>query len=148
VLAKQLAGGRVEEADLVPVPLDGHRAPDPAGRSGVVGAVHLDTAVEVDGAGAIAIGAEGLDGKREQGGSLLGEHGGNLALGGAVDAGVGPAGLPVVEGGLGLLQALEAEPLERRGLGVPDGRRHFPLPIVTPPKSQASDRPRHRTERP
>jgi hypothetical protein len=63
-------------------------------------------------------------------GLLLGEHGGHLALGGAVDAGVGPARLPAIQIGLALLgEVVEAQAFERRLLRVADGRFDFALPI-------------------
>ena len=127
MFAEQLAGGRVEQADLAAVPLDGDRAADPAGRRGVVGAVDLDAAVEMDGAGAVAVEAKGLDGEREEGGPLLGEHGGDLALRGAVDAGVGPAGLPAVEIRLGRGERLEAEPLSGVACVWPMADSTFPF---------------------
>jgi hypothetical protein len=57
--------------------------------------------------------------------TLLGEHGGDLAFGGAMDAGIGPA----VEVGLG--ERLEAQALEG-GLGMADRRLDFPLAIGIP----------------
>jgi len=72
--------------------------------------------------------------------SLFGKHRGDLPLGGAVDARVGPAGIPVIEVGLGVLEALEAQALERRALGVPDPRLDFPLPIrIADPTRQRGD---------
>ena len=127
VFAEELAGAGVEQAHLAAVPLDGDRPTDPPRRRGVVGAIDLDAAVEVDSARAVAVVAEGLDGEREEGGPLLGEHGGDLALRGAVDARIGPARLPAVEIHLGRVQGLEPEPLERRGLRVADGRLDFPF---------------------
>ena len=100
MLAQERAGGGIEEADVHAVPLDRDVAADPARRRGVVGVLDLDAAVEMDGAGAELVVAKRLDRQRPQGRPLLGEHGGDLALGGAVDARVGPAGLPAVEVGL------------------------------------------------
>ena len=61
-------------------------------------------------------------------GVALGKHRGDLTLGGAVDGRVGPAGIPAIEVGLGVLEALEAQALERRALGVADPRLDFSLP--------------------
>jgi hypothetical protein len=94
-LAEELPSGRVEQADLAAVPLDGDLTANLPGRAGIV--VDLDTAGEVDGPGAAAVVAEGLEGKRQPRRALPGEHGGDLALGGTVDVGVGPARLPAVE---------------------------------------------------
>ena len=46
-----------------------------------------------------------------------------------MDAGIGPALFPVIEIGLGLLQALEALPLERSFLGVSDAGFNFAFSI-------------------
>jgi len=73
---------------VVIVPLDGHHAPEPAGRRRIVGAGDFDAAVEVDGARAVLVVPKRLDGQRLQLRLLLGEHGGDLALGRAVDAGI------------------------------------------------------------
>src|SRR3989441_1339207 len=77
--------------------------------------------------------AKGLQRQREEMRLLLGEHGGDLALGGSVDAGVGPARLPAIEIRLSLpVEPLEAQALERRLLRVPDGRLDFALAIWIP----------------
>ena len=57
------------------------------------------------------------------------EHHGALALCGAMDARVGPARFPAVEIGLGCLDRLETQALQRRLLGVADARFHFAFPI-------------------
>ena len=115
-----------EEADVHAVPLDRDVAAEPARRRGVVGVLDLDAAVEMDRAPAELVVAKRLDRQRPQRRPLLGEHGGDLALGGAMDAGVGPAGVPAVEVGLRLGERLEAQALER-GLGMADRRLDFPL---------------------
>jgi len=126
MLAEELSGGRIQEADARGVPLDRDRAAEPAGRRAVVGVLDLDTAVEVDRARAEVVVAKRLDRQRQERRPLLREHRGDLALGGAVDPGVGPARVPAIEIGLGRLERLEAQPLEG-GLGVPDGRLHLAL---------------------
>ena len=82
VLAEQLAGRRIEEADVVVVPLHGDHAPEPARRRGVVGAGDLDAAVQVHGAGPVLVVAKGLQGQGPQVWPLLEEtkpgHGGVL----------------------------------------------------------------------
>jgi hypothetical protein len=110
VLAQQQAGRRIEEADVLVVPLHTDGAADPAGRRGVVRAADLDEAVEVDGALGEGVVAKGLDRQRAQVRALVGEGGPDLALGGAVDAGVGPALVPVIEPRLRLVERLEAQP--------------------------------------
>jgi hypothetical protein len=69
-----------------------------------------------------------LDRERQERGPLLGEHGRDLALRRAVDARVGPTGVPAVEVGLRLVEQLETQALERP-LRVGDRRLDFPLPI-------------------
>jgi hypothetical protein len=68
MLAEQLARGRVEQTDLPAVPLDGDGAPDPAGWGGIVGAVDLDAAVEVDRTGPIAVERKGSTGSASRAG--------------------------------------------------------------------------------
>ena len=84
------------------------------------------------GALAVLVITEGLDGQRQQERPLFGEHDGDLPLGGAVDARVGPARFPVVQVGLGFLEALEAEALQRRFLGVAYAGLNLPLSIRMP----------------
>ena len=82
----------------------------------------------MDGPRAELVVAKRLDGQRLERGPLLGEHRGDLTRGGAVDAGVRPAGVPAVEVGLSRFEGLEAQALER-ALRVGDRRLDFPLPI-------------------
>src|ERR1039458_9764889 len=70
-------------------------------------------AVEMDGAFSVLVIAEGLDRQRQQGGSFFGEHGRDLPLGGAMDARVGPVRFPILQVGLRLLRAFEAQALQR-----------------------------------
>src|SRR2546426_8617292 len=133
MLAEQFTGGGSEKTDVVIVPLDGDLAPEPARRRGVVGTGDFHAAVEMDRPRPVLVVAKGLQRQREEMRLLLGEHGGDLALGGAVDAGVGPARLPAIEIRLSLLvEPLEAQALERRLLRVPDGRLDFALAIWIP----------------
>jgi Family of unknown function (DUF5372) len=62
------------------------------------------------------------------------EHGGNLTLGRAVDAGVGPTLFPAIQIGLRFLQALETHPFERCSLGVA-GRSLIPLSLCPKPST-------------
>src|SRR5438093_9622777 len=74
-----------------------------------------------------------------QRGPLFGEHRGDLALGGAVDAGVGPAGVPAIEIGLSRVELLEAQSLER-GLGMADGGFHLAFAVgITDATGQRDD---------
>jgi hypothetical protein len=88
--------------------LDRQGIPDPAGRWGVVGILDFDAAVEMDRACAELVVAKRLHRQRQQGRPFLGEHGGHLALGRAVDAGISPALLPAIEIDLGRVRVLEA----------------------------------------
>jgi len=71
-------------------------------------------------AGGELVDPEGLDGQFHQRRLLFGKHGGHLALGGAVNARVGPVVFPAVEVGLSVFEALEAQALQRRVLGMSD----------------------------
>ena len=79
---------------------------------------HFDAAIEVHPAFPELVMAEGLQRQRRQGRLLFGEQGGYLALGGAVDARIGPVGFPTIQVGLGLFQAFKAQSFEWRILGV------------------------------
>ena len=81
------------------------------------------------GAAAVLVVAERLERQRAERRALLGEHDGDLALGRAVDAGIGPAPLPAVEIRLSDVEPLEAEAAQRRLLGVADGRLDLALAI-------------------
>ena len=61
VLAQQLVGFGIEQADEQLVPLHAHRAPDPAGRRAVVGGFDFDAAVQMQNAFAVLVVAEGFD---------------------------------------------------------------------------------------
>ena len=60
VLAEELSGSGVEQADVGAVPLHVDAATDPAGRGTVVGRRDLDAAVEMHGAAAVLVVAERL----------------------------------------------------------------------------------------
>ena len=115
--------------DVHVVPLHVDAAADPARRRRVVGRGDLDTAVEVHGAAAVLVVAERLDRQRAERRAFLGKHGGDLALGRAVDAGVGPALLPAVEVGLGIVELLEAEAAQRGLLRVADSGLDLALSV-------------------
>ena len=128
VLAEELAGAGSSSRTWAPFHWTSTCRPiQPDGA--VVGGRDLDAAVEMDGATAELVVAERLEGQRAEGRALLGEHGGDLALGGAVDAGAGPALLPAVQVGLGGVELLETEAAERRLLGVADGGFDLALPV-------------------
>ena len=140
VLAEELAGVRVEQADVGAVPLHVDAAADPAGRRAVVGRRDLDAAVEMHAAVTVLVIAKRLERQRAEGRAFLGKHGGDLALGGAVDARIGPAPLPAVQIRLGLVEALEAEAAQRRFLGMADGGFDLALAVgIADPARQGDD---------
>ena len=130
MLAHELARRGIEEPHRDVRPLHLELPTDPAQRRAVVGRLDFDAAVEVHGPHAVAVVAKRLERDRPQGGPLLGKHGGDLALRGAVDARVGPALAPPIEVRLRRLERLEAEALERRPLRVADPRFDFPLALL------------------
>ena len=129
MLAQQLPGARIEQAHVRVVPLHLNAPADPARRRAVVGGFDFHAAVQMHRALAVLVIAKGFDGQRQQRRLLLGEHGRHLAFGSAVDARVGPALFPAVEVGLRFVQALEAQPFERRVLRVADAPFDFALSI-------------------
>ena len=84
--------------------------------------------------------AKRLEGERPQDRPFLGEHGRDLPLGGAVDAGVGPAGLPAIEIGLGVGKPRDAQPAERRLLRMADPGVDFAFPIGIANPARQRDR--------
>ena len=140
MLTQQLAGARVEEADVDVVPLHVDAAADPAGRRRVVGRGDFDATVEMHGAAAVLVVAERLERQRAERGAFFLEHGGDPALGRAVNARIGPALLPAVQIRLTVVEALEAESAQRRLLGVADSGFDLALAIgVADPTRQGDD---------
>src|SRR6185437_6497337 len=129
MLAQQLPRTWIQHPHYMAVPLHFHATADPAWRRTVVGGIDFDTAIQVHAPVAKLIHTEWLQRQWQQRRLLFGEHGGYLALGGAMDARVGPLSFPVIEIGLGLLQALKAQAFQGCVLGVPDAALDFPLPI-------------------
>ena len=68
-----------------------------------------DATAQMHGAAAVLIVAKRLERQRAERRTFLGKHGGDLALGRAVNAGVGPAPLPAVQTRLAVVEVLEAE---------------------------------------
>src|ERR1039457_1796229 len=95
------------------IPLHTDPPADPARRHAVVSGFDFHAAVEVHRAFTVLVIAEGLDGQRQQGLALFGEHGRDLPRGGAMDARVGPACFPMIQVGLRLLGAFETHALQR-----------------------------------
>src|SRR6185312_8207308 len=102
---------------------------DPAWWCRVVRGLDLDAAIEMHGAHPVAVITKRLDWQRLERRPLLGKHDGDLPLRRAVDARIGPVGLPAIEVGLCLIERLEAEAAERRLLRVADPSFDLPLPI-------------------
>ena len=124
MLAQELPGVRVQQADLVGIPLHLDAPADPARRRAVVGRFDFHAAIQMHRALAVLVVAERLHGQRLQRRPLFGEHGGDLPLGGAVDARVGPARLPSGPGRSELPPGFRSEVLSE-GYSW-HGRRLFP----------------------
>ena len=86
----------VEDANVEFVPLHSDQASDPAWGQAVVGGFDFDTTVQMHDPLAVLVIAKRFQGQREQGGFFFGKHGGDLPFGGAVNASIGAAGLPMV----------------------------------------------------
>ena len=114
------------------VPLHTDPPADPARRRAVVSRFDFHAAVQVYRAFPVLVIAEGLDGQRQQGRPLFGEHGRDLPFGGAMDARVGPVRFPMVQVGLRLLQAFEAHALQRGLLRMAHAALHLPFAIRVP----------------
>jgi hypothetical protein len=140
VLAQQLATERVDQSHVRGIPLHVNPASDPARRRAIVGGLDFDAAVQMHGPLAIEVIAKRLDRQRQQRRFLFGEHGGDLPLGRAVNARVGPALLPVIQIRLRLFQALEALTLQRRFLRVADAGFDLPFPVRISHAARQSDR--------
>ena len=100
MLAEQLARPGVEHPAGRPVPLDVDAPAEPPRRDAVEGGLDFDAAIEVDGPDTVLVVAERLERHGAEGGLFLGKHRRHLALGRAVDARIGPAGLPAIQIGL------------------------------------------------
>lgn len=136
VLTQELPGRRIHQADMQRIPLHVEPMADPARRGPIESRFHLHTAIEMDRALAKLVIAKRLDGQRTQGRSFLGKHGGDLALRGAMDAGVGPVRVPAIQIGLRGVDRLEALSVQRRLLRVADAGFDFALAIrIADPKS-------------
>ena len=129
MFTEELPALRIDDTHVQVVPLHRDALTDPARRHAVVRGLDFDAAIEVHAARAVAIVAKGLERERLQMRALLRKHRAHLTLGGAVDARVGPARLPLIEVRLRRLNRLEALAAQRRLLRVPDARFHFAFAI-------------------
>src|SRR5690349_20482666 len=102
------------------VPLHADSSANPSRRRTIICRFYFHAAVQMHGAFAELVITEGLDWQRQQGRPLFSEHGCDLTLGGAVDARVGPARLPMIQIRLRLLHAFETHALQWRLLRVAD----------------------------
>ena len=129
MLTQQLPRLRVDEPHVQVVPLHVDPLADPARRRAVEGGLDFDAAIEMHRAIAEAVVPKRLDGQRPQGGPFFGKHRGHLPLRRAMNARVGPVLVPAIQIGLGGLERLEAQALQRRPLRVADAGFDFPFPI-------------------
>jgi hypothetical protein len=129
MLAQQLSCFRMEQADMLSIPLHCHAAADPAWWRAVVGRFHFDAAVQMYRSFTVLVIAKRFQGQRLERRFFFGEHRGDLSLGGAMDSRIGPAFFPAIQIGLGFLQTLEAKPLQWRFLGMADTGFHLAFSI-------------------
>ena len=92
-------------------------------------------------AAAVLVVTKRLERQRAERRAFLGEHGGDLPLGRAVNARIGPALLPAVQIRLAVVEALEAESAQRRLLGVADGGFDLALAIGVADATRQGDDP-------
>jgi len=124
---QQLAGERVQDADMRCIPLHLNTASDPARRRTVVSGLDLHATIQMYGALTVLVVAKRFQRQWQQRRALFGKHRRHLPFGGAVNARVGPTLFPAIQICLRFLQALEAQPLERSLLRMTDARLDFAL---------------------
>ena len=129
LLAQELTRRRRQQTDVQVRPVHLDALADPAGRRGVVRGLDFHAAVEMDGAPPEAVVPKRLDGQWPEHRPFLGKHRSHLPLRGAVDARVGPVRLPAIQMGVRLLQALEAQSVQRRALRMANARFDFAFAI-------------------
>src|SRR5215470_16027334 len=94
---------RIENANVKGIPLDVDELADPTRRCAVVGCLDFHTAVQMHDAFAVLVIAKWLDRQRQQERLFFSKHGGDLSFRRAMNTGVGPTRLPVIQISLGLL---------------------------------------------
>src|ERR1051326_3989338 len=137
MFAQQLVGFGIENADVKRIPLDVDELSNPAWWNAVIGRIHFDASIQMNGAFAVLVVTERLQWQWKQGRLFFGEHCRYLTLGCAVNARVGPAPLPLIQIRLSLFETFETQSLQRCLFGVADARFHFSFAI------RISDATRH-----
>src|SRR5215469_14663233 len=129
MLAHELTGLWVEDANENVVPLHFDRAANPTRRCTVISRLHFDATIGMHRALAELVITKRLQGQGQQGWFFFRKHGRHLPFGRTVDAGIGPVCFPLIEISLRLLQTFKALALERRFLGMANSRFHLALSI-------------------
>src|ERR1700689_1214211 len=129
VFPQQLAGERVQDADMRCVPLPLNMASNPARWRAVVSGLDFDAAIQVYGALAVLVIAKRFQRQWQQRRTLFGEHRCHLPFGGAMNARVGPALFPAIQIRLRFLQGFEAQTFERSLLRMTDTGFDFAFAI-------------------
>src|SRR5437762_11992782 len=96
MFTQQLPRAWIQRSHMCVIPLHLNPAADPAWRSAVIGRFNFHAAIQMDRAFAVLVIAKGLKRQGQQRWSFFGEHGRDLSFGGAVNAGVRPALLPLI----------------------------------------------------
>ena len=107
MLAQQLVRSWIENAHVQRIPLDVDELSNPAWRNAVIGSVHFDTTIQMNGPFAVLVITERLQRQWNEERLFFGKHRRHLTLRRAVNARVGPARLPLIQIRLSLFQAFE-----------------------------------------
>jgi len=117
----------MKQTNMLAIPLNRHTAADPAWRRAVVGRLDFHTPIQVHRAFAVLVVAKRFQRQGLKRRLLFGEHGSDLAFGGAVNPRIGPAFFPTIQMSLRFFQVFEAKPFQRRFLCVADTRLDLAL---------------------
>ena len=107
MLAQQLMGFRIENADVKLIPLHVDVSSDPAGWCAVEGGFDFYAAIQMHRSFPVLVITKRFERQRQQRRFFFGKHRRDLPLGGAMDACVGPPGFPVIEIALGFGETFE-----------------------------------------
>src|ERR1051325_9002161 len=129
VFAEKLMRFGIQNANVQCIPLHLDCLSDPTRRDAVEGPLHFEAAVKMNDTTAVLVIAEWFNRQRKQRRLLFDEHRRNLSLRCAVDARIGPAGFPLIQIRLSLLETLKPLSLEWCFLSVGHGGLHFPFAI-------------------